>query len=300
MKPQLCLGTAQFGLPYGITNQDGQVGEPEARALLAMAAAAGLTLLDTAQAYGNAESVLGRTMPTGHSFQIISKLPAQNQHGFTASDLQVWDQAFEKSRVSLDTPSLDALLLHSAGDLRKPGGEYLVEWLVNLREQGLVNRLGVSIYRPEDLYGVAPELLNLVQLPMSLYDQRLLADGTIARLRSQGCAVHARSLYLQGLLLTPTCNWPAWINPATRRHHAKLELLATDRGCSLLQLALGFAAAQEDLEAVVIGVCSCHELQQLLQGWKQITPWRNEEWRTFELPDSTILDPRQWPQNSSQ
>ena len=295
MAPQLCLGTAQFGLPYGITNAAGQVSEPEVLALLAAAAAASLTLLDTAQAYGDAEAVLGRTLPTGHPFRLISKLPAQSQPAFTADDRLVWDQAFERSCVRLGQPCLDALLLHSAADLRKPGGEHLREWLLSLRQRGLVRRLGVSIYGSADLVGVPPDLLDLVQLPLSLYDQRLLVDGTITRLRDQGCAVHARSLYLQGLLLSPAARWPAWVDPASRDHQAKLERLAADRGSSLLDCALGFARAQVDLEAVVLGLCSRLELQQLLQAWGRISPWQEGEWRTWALPDAGILDPRHWP-----
>jgi len=295
MAPQLCLGTAQFGLAYGITNAAGKVSEPEVLALLAKASAAGLTLLDTAQAYGDAEAVLGRILPHGHGFQLISKLPAQSQGAFTAGDRLAWDQAFERSRTRLGVPRLDALLLHNTADLRKPGGEFLRHWLLSLREAGLVRRLGVSIYGPHDLVGVTPDLLDLVQLPLSLYDQRLLADGTIARLRSQGCAVHARSLYLQGLLLNPAASWPAWVDPAARAHHARLEHLAAIRGRSLLDFALGFARDQQDLEAVVLGLCSCRELQQLLESWGRISPWQKSEWRIWALPDAGILDPRHWP-----
>jgi len=295
MAPQLCLGTAQFGLPYGITNTVGQVAEPEVRVLLDEAAAAGLSWLDTAQAYGEAEAVLGRTLPPAHGFKLISKLPAQSQSAFIGEDRLAWDQALERSCVRLGEPRLDALLLHSSVDLRKQGGEHLWQWLLSLRERGLVRRLGVSIYGPDDLDGVAPDLLDLVQLPLSLYDQRLLADGTIARLRAQGCAVHARSLYLQGLLLSPAGSWPAWVDPAAREHHARLEQFAIDRGSSLLECALGFAHAQEDLEAVVLGLCSRRELQQLLQAWGRISPWQESEWRNWALPNEGILDPRHWP-----
>ena len=295
MAPQLCLGTAQFGLPYGITNTAGQVAELEVSELLAEAAAAGLSWLDTAQAYGDAEAVLGRTLPPGHGFRLISKLPSQSQVTFTAEDRLAWEQAFEYSRLRLGEPRLDALLLHSAADLRKPGGEHLHQWLLSLRERGLVRRLGVSIYGPADLDGVAPDLLDLVQLPLSLYDQRLLADGTIARLRSQGCAVHARSLYLQGLLVSPADSWPAWVDHATREHHSNLVRLAADRGCTLLDCALGFARAQSDLEAVVIGLCSRLELEQLLKAWHKASPWDGSEWRKWSLGNSESLDPRRWP-----
>jgi aryl-alcohol dehydrogenase-like predicted oxidoreductase len=294
MAPQLCLGTAQFGLPYGITNTAGQVAEGEVRRILELASQAGIEFLDTAQAYGDAEAVLGRTMPKGHAFRLISKLPAQSQPFFTTEDRHGWEDDFHRSCVRLGQPCLEALLLHSPADLHKPGGNHLQRWLLSLRERGLVRRLGVSIYSAGDLAGVPPALLDLVQLPLSLYDQRLLADGTITRLRTQGCAIHARSLYLQGLLLTPAAAWPTWVSPESRLHHSKLEQHAAKGGFSLLDCALRFAHAQKGIEAVVLGLCSQRELQEMLQSWGENFSWKEDEWKAWILQDADVTDPRRW------
>ena len=295
MTPQLCLGTAQFGLAYGITNTAGQVSEAEVAQLLMQAQDAGIRYLDTAQAYGNAEMVLGRQLPASNCFKIISKLPAQQQPLFSARDADAWEQNFLASCQRLGVQGLDALLLHAPADMRKPGGHHLEAWLLSLRERGLVQRLGVSIYEASDLDGVDPALLDLVQLPLSLYDQRLLQDGTLARLRAAGTTLHARSLYLQGLLLTPAEQWPSWVRPEVLLHHQRLETLAQDRGCQLIDLALGFAQVQKDLEAVVIGLCSCRELVELESAWAAIPPWQEGEWRAWALHDPFILNPRSWP-----
>ena len=167
--------------------------------------------------------------------------------------------------------------------------------MLGLREQGLVQRLGVSIYAAEDLVGVNPALLDLVQLPLSLYDQRLLQNGTLERLRARGTAIHARSLYLQGLLLTPAAQWPRWVSSEVRAHQQALETFAKERGCRLIDLALGFAREQIDLEAVVLGVCSVRELSELLQAWSTNSSCQECEWRTWALRDPDILDPRLWP-----
>lgn len=294
MTPQLCLGTAQFGLAYGITNSDGQVSEAAVEQILAQAHGAGISWLDTAQAYGNAESVLGRLLPMSHGFRLISKLPAQSQQMFNAKDADAWEQAFSQSCRRLGIHILDALLLHAPADLAKPGGQHLEAWLLSLRQRGLVQRIGVSIYAAEDLEGVNPALLDLVQLPLSLFDQRLLRDGTLARLRSRGTAIHARSIYLQGLLLTPAAHWPSWVSAEVRAHQQALEALAEQRGCHLIDLALGFARQQRDLEAVVLGVCSVQELAALRNAWSAISPWQEGEWRTWAIQHPGILDPRYW------
>ena len=295
MTPQLCLGTAQFGLAYGITNAAGQVPEDTVAPLLLQAQEVGIRWLDTAQAYGNAEAVLGRQLPAAHGFRFISKLQAQPQPEFNPQDADAWEQAFRASCQRLGVCGLDALLLHSPADLAKPGGQHLEDWLLGLRERGVVQRLGMSIYEAEDLEGVNPALLDLVQLPLSLYDQRLLQDGTLACLRARGTVIHARSLYLQGLLLTPSAQWPSWVSPEVRSHQQALEALAEQRGCRLIDLALGFAREQQDLEAVVLGVCSVRELTELRQAWTAISAWQLGEWRTWTLKDPSILDPRCWP-----
>jgi aryl-alcohol dehydrogenase-like predicted oxidoreductase len=292
---KLALGTAQFGLAYGITNTAGQVSEAQVAQLLSQAQDAGIRYLDTAQAYGNAEMVLGRQLPSSHCFKIISKLSAQPQPLFSAQDSDAWEQTFFASCQRLGVQGLDALLLHAPAELSKPGGDHLEAWLLSLRERGLVQRLGVSIYAAEDLEGVNPGLLDIVQLPLSLLDQRLLQDGTLVRLRAAGTAIHARSLYLQGLLLTPAEKWPPWASPEVRANQHALEALAQERGCRLIDLALGFAREQEDLEAVVIGVCSCHELTELSAAWSATSHLPRIEWQSWALNDQIFLDPRNWP-----
>jgi len=293
--PQLCLGTAQFGLAYGITNTSGKVSEYAVSQLLAKAEEMGISWLDTAQAYGNAEAVLGRNLPVSHGFHLVSKLPAQQQIVFSPNDVEIWEQAYLLSCQRMQVQRLNCLLLHDIADLHKPGGHYLQDWLLGLRERGLVQRIGVSIYAADDLDGVNPELLDLVQLPLSLFDQRLLEDGTLSNLRASGTAIHARSLYLQGLLLTPAAQWPGWVSPEVRAHQEHLEALAAQKGCRLIDLALGFARAQSDLEAVVLGVCSVQELSELQEAWGSLSPWHFGEWQSWGLQDAGILDPRLWP-----
>ena len=87
MTPNLCLGTAQFGFDYGITNKDGQVQEEEVKSLLNQAAAAGIRWIDTAYSYGCSEAVLGRTLPIGHKFSLMTKLSAWSKTSFGAQDI---------------------------------------------------------------------------------------------------------------------------------------------------------------------------------------------------------------------
>ena len=122
--PQLCLGTAQFGLSYGITNQQGQVPEGEVRRILNRAALSGIHLLDTAQAYGTSELLLGRCWPAESPRRLISKLPA-------GSLPPSWEDSLIASLKNLQASNLHGLLLHRASDLlEKNGGSFLNGWRV--------------------------------------------------------------------------------------------------------------------------------------------------------------------------
>lgn len=286
--PQLCLGTVQFGLPYGITNQVGQVDEAEVRRILDLAAASGISLLDTAQAYGTAETVLGNCWPTDTPRRLISKLPA-------GASRQTWEKSLITSLKRLQASKLDGFLLHRASDLLAPDGKALLDWLEGLRNRGLVKRIGVSIYDASELEGLPLDHLQLVQLPLSVYDQRLIRDGTVGKLQGLGIAVHVRSVLLQGLLLQSPEHWPAHLSPAFRNHHARWLEHLHQEGVSPLAGALGFVRDCEGVEAVLCGVVSQKELAEVLESWRQLKGSVSESSDRWVWEDFVDLDPRRWP-----
>ena len=144
-----------------------------------------------------------------------------------------------------------------------------------------------SRFTPADLEGLPLNELQLVQVLVA-YDQRLLDDG-ISTLRSHGIAVHARSLYLQGLLVTPPERWSEVIAPALRHHHEKLQSWAQSNGWSLVQLALTWARRQAWMEAAVVGVTSETELDQLRGAWCGPDPWQDQQPESWAWPLVQIL-----------
>ena len=232
--------------------------------------------------------MLGHCWPIDVPRRLISKLAA-------GAPRHSWEESLITSLRQLQTSKLDGFLLHRASDLLTPDGEALLHWLESLRDRGLVDRIGVSIYEASDLEGLPLDRLQLVQLPLSVFDQRLISDGTVDRLQDLGISVHVRSVLLQGLLLQPPNHWPDHLSLAFREHHFRWLEALRNNGLSPLTGALGFIRACSGVEAVLCGVASRQELSEVLQAWGQANTYTfvaSDGWAWQNVLD---LDPRGWP-----
>jgi aryl-alcohol dehydrogenase-like predicted oxidoreductase len=289
---RLALGTVQFGLAYGATHAGGHVSDDEAGRILDVAQSAGIDMLDTAAAYGEAEAVLGRVLSV-RSFRIVTKtLPASGSL-LNPAELDKIETRFRRSLELLGGAGIDGVFVHAARDLVDPGGGVLWRRLQDWRAKGLVRRIGVSVYDDSDLTGVLDSCEpDIVQLPMNALDQRLLASGAIARLRRNGVAIHVRSAFLQGLLLTQTGQAPARF-AAIEPHLARWRAACAAADVSPAAAALGFLAGVEGVERIVVGVQSAAQLQELIAAAE--TPSPAIAWPDLAVGDARLLDPRVWP-----
>jgi aryl-alcohol dehydrogenase-like predicted oxidoreductase len=257
---RLALGTAQFGLDYGIANRSGRVSEIEVAAILNRARAAGIDTLDTAIAYGSSEVCLGRAGISG--WHVITKVPPLPQNT-TGVDRWVRDQ-IDGSLRRLGIARLEAVLVHRSRDLLGAHGATYLRTLDDLKRAGLTRAVGVSIYDPEELERVWPIWRpDLVQAPCNVLDRRLINSGWLGRMASSGVRVHLRSAFLQGLLLMKPADRPAAFAPwkeILNRWAAWCE----ENEVSQLQGAMAFARTLRGVEHLVIGLDSAEHLQEIL------------------------------------
>lgn len=284
---KLALGTVQFGLPYGVANQSGQVSRQEACQILSTAWEAGLDTLDTAIAYGTSESVLGEIGVS--QWRVISKLPPLPGE----ADIQQWvQQSVRDSLKRLRRESLTGLLLHHAQDFQGDNGLVLYDSLQRLKSMGWIEKLGVSIYSPDELQGIIPQLaIDIVQAPLNVLDRRLIQTGWLPRLKSLGIEVHTRSSFLQGLLLMPPLHRPAYFDRWSELWNTWQTWLEAE-DLTPLAACLGFALHQESVDRVLVGVDSCQQLREILSIAASNFP---------SVPDSLgsddlgLLNPSRWP-----
>lgn len=259
---KIALGTVQIGLPYGIANQAGKVQVEEAGRVLLAARQAGVDTLDTAIAYGDSEKVLGTLDLDG--FSIVSKLPEMPDDVVDVGD---WvEQQFAGSLERLGVPRLYALLLHRPEQLLGKHGDALYAALIRLREQGKVQKIGISIYAPAELDAFEGRMaFDLVQVPFNLVDRRLVDSGWLSKLNQRGVEIHVRSIFMQGLLLMAADARPAkfarWDGLWATWEQWLLQTRQTR-----LQACLRFALSFPQINRVVVGVDNQQQLQEIIDA----------------------------------
>jgi len=276
---ELGLGTVQFGQAYGISNAAGQVRREAAAAILARAAAAGVRVLDTAANYGEAEAVLAGLDTT--PFRIVTKT-INLSHGL--------DQVIARARASKAAlPRADTLLVHAASDLDDPA---LWPALQRLKEDGTFRKIGISTYVADNPAELAERFRpDVMQLPFSLLDQRLLRDGTLARLAEMGVEIHARSLFLQGLLLMAPESLPDHLKEAAP-HLTMLQMHCHEAGATPLAAALGFVLGRPEIAIGLVGVTDVGEFDEILSAMTRPLPAM--DWEACALNNDRILTPSSW------
>jgi hypothetical protein len=280
---RLALGTVQFGLNYGATQAARKVPEDEAGRILALANEAGIDTLDTAARYGDAESVLGRA-GAGRGFRIITKTAAG---GAAAAD-----RGFRESLDRLRVGMVDGVLVHAVGDLASDAGPKLWSTMQAWKRDGLARRIGVSVYDRADIDAVMARFVpDIIQLPLSALDQRLLADGSLQRLARANVAVHIRSVFLQGLMLQDPSAAPPHMT-RTVPHLLRWWSACRAAGATPLGAALGFALGLPGVERVIVGVHGVSHLREILDVVD--APRVELDWPALAVVDAEAIDPRRW------
>jgi aryl-alcohol dehydrogenase-like predicted oxidoreductase len=285
---KLALGTVQFGLYYGVANRRGRPTGDQAQAILNCAARAGINMLDTATAYGESEARLGQIGVAG--WQVVSKLSAVPDD---CSEVSGWvENACAESLRRLGLTDMYGLLLHRPQQLLEKNGDQLYQALQHLKQSGLVQKIGMSIYGPEELDALAARFaFDLIQVPFNILDRRMIESGWLKRLAAQGTEIHVRSVFLQGLLLMSTAERPAKFERWSPLWTA-YESWLSQTGLTPLQACLRHALSFDEISSVVIGVDSVPQLEAILEAAteteKLLVP------PEIQTNDIDLLNPAHW------
>jgi spore coat polysaccharide biosynthesis protein SpsF len=303
---ELTLGTAQMGMEYGIANRAGQPALPMAIQMVRHAIAHGVTALDTARAYGNAEGVLGEAL-TGawrSRVEVITKLDPLASLAHDAAEGKVRaavDESVRRSCESLRSKTFSTLLLHRSTHHDTWGGAAWLR-LLELRDEGTIGTLGASVYEPvEALELLADPAIAHLQIPMNVLDWRWRESGFDRALAGRpDVIVHARSALLQGLLVDNALpsSWPSSHGIDVAECLRQLRRLAAKfERENVTDLCLAYVRSQPWIASVVVG---CDTLEQLNENLRLFCQPKLNAEQCAELENSlpkapeALLNPSQW------
>lgn len=264
-------------MPYGISNRDGQTSATEVTAILHLARGKGIHLIDTAFAYGNAEKVLGRNDLT--TFDIVSKFRSLSKGESPLSQLS-------ETLSALRVNAVYGYLAHRAKDVV----DFPNCWddLQTAKLRGLVKKIGFSLNEPQELEligkrGIKPDL---IQVPFNFLDRRF--ESAMIELKQNGCEIHSRSTFLQGLFFVPLDLLPNFFD-SLKPILAEIRNGTKDLAGSLLK----FVLSRSFIDKVILGVNNSTQLRDNLESALSASTLSDV---IYNLP-TDIITPSKWPKN---
>jgi len=290
-----CIGTAQFGMPYGIANRNGQPNLDEIISILNFALSKKIRYFDTAQSYGNCEALIGRALrniPNSHNIKIISKLSPSLENNNSKRILK----SVEDSLKKLGIKTLYGFLAHSKNDI---DSETFFETMKKLKSEGLIQKSGISIYSPrEALNLITHPGIDMIQMPLNILDRRWIDEGIFEKAKENNTQLFFRSIFLQGLIFLNeeelVQKSMSWAKP----HLHKFNKLVNETNYTKLELTLGILSEMSKENVIIMGFDT---LEQFKENWniinssslidnKTVRDW----WEKLPFFPNRLLNPSKW------
>ena len=287
LKDKIIIGTAQFGLNYGIANSLGKMKTNEIKKIIKYAKTNHIKNIDTAHAYGDSEQRLGNVGIK--NFNVIVKLPATNP-------TQPYDQWVKKSIHSsfkkLKINKADTVLVHNAKFLLNPKmGKKIYEELKKFKNKNIIKNIGVSIYSISDLKNIIKKFpMDVMLISLNIFDQRILNKKIINTLKRKNIKIYTRSTFLQGLLLMPKNKLPAKFNRWEKKFDMWFKELKNKK-VSAYDACLDFVLKNKDIDKILIGIDDFKQFKEIFKDKPKI----NINYKKFNSNKiNKLINPAKW------
>jgi len=290
MISKLILGTVQFGLNYGINNTIGKLTEDQVFELLETAYELGVRTLDTAEAYGNAHSIISNFHKQSKKrFNIISK--------YSSSNFDYPIDFVERIKVhcsNFNVNYLEGYMFHSYNDF-KMNINNDPNVLDNIKNSGLVKKIGVSVHSNDEI----EDLLNfknidLIQLSFNLFDNEYQRKEILEKAKKRNIEIHTRSVFLQGLFFKDINMLTNCLLPL-KNNLSELSLISKNNNLSIESLALNYPLNKTYIDKVLIGVDSLEQLKKNIKATENnFDKSIYEKIDCIQIKNTKLLNPSNW------
>lgn len=287
---KLILGTVQLGLDYGINNQFGKPSLEKAFEILHTAYDNGIRILDTAEAYGNSQEIIGKFQKENpnNKFQIITKLAA-NQ---LLKNNDLFSQIL-KNCIILNTDKLDGYMFHNYQSFRS--NTKLYEVLLSAREKGLIKRAGISLYKNKEVEDIMTNYngFDFIQIPFNLFDNESKRKIILEKAKAKGIEIHTRSVFLQGIFFKKNDSIPEKLKPLIPYLNT-INYIKESKGISTETLALQYVLHKEYIDHVLIGVERVEQLINNINSCKEKHDIPHDNIDAINITEEDLLNPSNW------
>ena len=284
---KLSIGTAQFGLDYGVANSEKKYSQDAVNNLIKLCRSHEVLSLDTAINYGDSETKLGKAEIS--DFQIVTKLPSIPE---SSIDIKKWiiNQVLS-SLNRLNVSSVHGILLHDPSQLHTDLRDRILNSLETLQRDGYVKKIGISVYSPQEIEKLSMiDTFEIIQAPFNIMDRRLDTSGMLNKLSTNGVEIHVRSIFLQGLLV---------MNPAKRPDYFKKwsHLLSiwdnwiVDNNLNPIEVCINFIKQFSQINNCVVGVDNLHQCHDLISIFSNEVSY---DFPKISSEDTNLVNPGNW------
>jgi len=291
---KLCLGTVQFGLDYGIANQDGEVSQDKVNKILEYVSSKNINCFDTGSMYGNSEEKIGNYLKDNNlDTKIVSKIKSD----FFKLEHKLSIQNIEKSLDDLSIDTLFALLLHNIEAIQNWSLEN-VALISKLKKLNKIKYFGVSIYNDDEFnLALNNKNVDIIQIPFNLLDQRAITNNWLKKAKANNKLIFIRSVYLQGLILMDKNDIPRYLDCA-KEYLNIIESTAHKLNITKNELALSFVDQMAKDSILLFGCDSLEQATENINNYHNLPKLDNKtiEYLTTNLSniDEYIYNPSKW------
>lgn len=304
----LTLGSAQFGMDYGLTNKKGKVDETQAIEIIKKAISLNFEYIDTASVYGDSEKIIGKALSgtLDNNIKIITKLTPFDESGKHQKNEIYWKPLVEnsilKSLKNLNVEKIDTIMLHRGSHLKNP---FIIDELLRLKNEKFFENIGVSIQNTEELeLALKTDYLSIIQIPINILDYRW--ERFVKKIekikQNRNLKIHARSVFLQGLLIDNSEK--NWLKANVKDYLSIQDWILKkkkDFNCkSTKNLCISYVNGLNWIDSLVIGVQNLEQLNENFLYYKD-QPLNQMQINILKkdrpILDINILDPSKWKKN---
>ena len=217
--------------------------------ILKLAYQKGIRTIDTADAYGNANEIIGefnKLNPSIH-FDVITKFKIVQK-----VDSSYFLSTFVKLLETLNVKYIHCYMFHDFSNVVSSPEVFVT--LKELKSNQKIGNIGVSVYdNVEFEKAIENHDIDIIQLPYNLLDNDCQRLELLRLAKRNGKQIHIRSVFLQGLFFKDINTFSGKLSSLVP-YCSMLNYVAVNNSISISQLAMGYALTSEYIDNVLFGV----------------------------------------------